>query len=133
MGVNKSDLDIFENAVAPLVDVTSILVAYQIGVANMNIGVGALYAGFDAFLVVWMRKPISKFVRWVNPYRIRQTQEKKETGDSVAPSQPPADAIRMDTSQPVLVVPNSVPAMPAFIALAARSTSGTNRMPSRKS
>jgi hypothetical protein len=63
--------DVFENAVASLVDLTSIMVAYQIGAYNFGLGSGLAYGCFDAFLVVWMRKPISRFARWVNPLRAR--------------------------------------------------------------
>jgi hypothetical protein len=61
--------DLFENAVASLVDLTSIMIAYQIGAYNFGLGSGLVYGCFDAFIVVWMRKPISRFARWVNPLR----------------------------------------------------------------
>lgn len=63
--------DVFENAVASLVDLTSIMIAYQIGAYNFGLGSGLAYGCFDAFMVVWMRKPISRFARWVNPLRSR--------------------------------------------------------------
>lgn len=77
MGIDKTDPDIFENAVASLVDVSSILFAYQIGVENFSILFGLMYAAFDAFLVVWMRKPIYRFVRWANPIRVMAVQKQK--------------------------------------------------------
>lgn len=66
--------EVFENAVASLVDMASILFAYQIGVNGFGMGVGVLYAGFDAFVVIWMRKPIARFARSINPYRLRKTR-----------------------------------------------------------
>jgi hypothetical protein len=65
----ERDVEIFENTVASLIDLTSILFAYQLGVANFGLWAGILYAIFDAFIVVWMRKPISRFVRWISPFR----------------------------------------------------------------
>ncbi|MDG6921426.1 MAG: hypothetical protein JRN59_07850, partial [Nitrososphaerota archaeon] len=32
---------------------------------------GMLYACFDAFIVIWMRKPISRFARSISPFRFR--------------------------------------------------------------
>ena len=63
----------FDNAIASIVDMTSILLAYQIGMSGFGIGVGVLYAMFDAFIVIWMRKPISRFARTISPYRLRRT------------------------------------------------------------
>jgi hypothetical protein len=51
--------------VASVVDVTSVMVAYTIGIAQANILLGIGYAIFDAIIVVWMRKPITRFVRRV--------------------------------------------------------------------
>lgn len=67
----KDNPETFENAVATLVDVASILFAYQIGVYGFGIGFGFLYAGFDAFIVIWMRKPISRFARSISPFRFK--------------------------------------------------------------
>ena len=69
VGLRASDPEVFENAVASLVDVASILFAYQIGAYGFGLGFGVLYAGFDAFIVIWMRKPISRFARAMNPFR----------------------------------------------------------------
>ena len=54
--------EVFENMVATIVDVTSIMVAYTIGITQSSILLGLAYACFDALLVVWMRKPISRLV-----------------------------------------------------------------------
>jgi hypothetical protein len=71
IGINKaSELEVFENTVATLIDITSVLVAYQIGVNKFSFEMGVLYSIFDAVIVVWMRKPISRLVRWMNPFRI---------------------------------------------------------------
>lgn len=51
--------------VASVVDVTSVMVAYTIGITQANIFLGIGYAVFDAIIVVWMRKPITRFVRRV--------------------------------------------------------------------
>ncbi|MDG7016344.1 MAG: hypothetical protein JRM82_03110, partial [Nitrososphaerota archaeon] len=37
-------------------------------------GFGVLDAGFDAFIVIWMRKPISRFARAINPFRLVRAQ-----------------------------------------------------------
>jgi len=58
-----SNHELFENAVASVVDVASIMVAYTIGVQQSNFLLGVGYALFDALLVVWMRKPISRVVQ----------------------------------------------------------------------
>ncbi|MDG6900005.1 MAG: hypothetical protein JRM85_07450 [Nitrososphaerota archaeon] len=71
MGLVRDNPETFENAVASLVDFTSILFAYQIGVYGFGIAFGMLYACFDAFIVIWMRKPISRFARSINPFRFR--------------------------------------------------------------
>jgi hypothetical protein len=50
---------------------TSIMVAYTIGVTQSNIFLGFGYAVFDAIMVVWLRKPISHAVRRVLAFRSR--------------------------------------------------------------
>lgn len=49
--------------VASVVDISSIMVAYTIGVTQSSFLVGLAYGVFDAFLVVWLRKPISGAIR----------------------------------------------------------------------
>ena len=46
-----------------MVDIVSIMVAYTIGITQSSIFLGLAYAVFDAVLVVWLRKPISRFIR----------------------------------------------------------------------
>ena len=46
-------------------DIASIMVAYAVGIHQFNFLVGLAYALFDALLVVWMRKPLSRMVRHV--------------------------------------------------------------------
>ncbi len=58
--------------VASVVDVTSVMVAYTIGITQANIFLGLGYAIFDAIIVVWMRKPITRFVRRVAKVGPRQ-------------------------------------------------------------
>jgi len=60
-----SSHEVFENAVATVVDVASIMVAYFVGIHQFNFVVGIAYAVFDAVLVVWMRKPLTRLVRSV--------------------------------------------------------------------
>jgi hypothetical protein len=57
--------EVFENAVASVVDVASVMIAYTIGVQQSTFLVGIGYAIFDAIIVVWMRKPLSKLIRSV--------------------------------------------------------------------
>jgi len=56
------------------VDVASIMVAYFVGIHQVNFVVGLAYAVFDAVLVVWMRKPLTRLVRNVLAIRGGQTR-----------------------------------------------------------
>ena len=78
MGFDRNSPEVFENAVASLVDMASILFAYQLGMNGFGIGMGVLYAMFDAFIVIWMRKPIARFARWISPYRIHSKSQPPE-------------------------------------------------------
>ncbi len=49
--------------VASVVDVTSIMVAYTIGITQSSILLGLAYGIFDAIIVVWMRKPLTRAIR----------------------------------------------------------------------
>lgn len=100
MVLRTSDPEIFENTVASLVDMASILFAYQIGVYGFGLGFGVLYAGFDAFIVIWMRKPISRLARSINPFRLAKAQvaptPARDTmilpgGGAILPLPPPID------------------------------------------
>ena len=53
----------FENTVATFVDVASMMLAYVVGIHQFNFFFGLAYAFFDALIVVWMRKPLSRLVR----------------------------------------------------------------------
>ena len=66
----------FENVVATFVDVASIMVAYVVGVHQLNFIVGLGYAFFDAVLVVWMRKPLTRLVRNVISIRGRHSSQR---------------------------------------------------------
>lgn len=44
-------------------DVTSVMVAYTIGITQSSVLLGLAYGIFDAIIVVWMRKPLSQLVR----------------------------------------------------------------------
>jgi hypothetical protein len=52
----------FENVIATFVDLASIMVAYSIGMSQSSFLLGLAYGGFDAFIVVWMRKPMAKIL-----------------------------------------------------------------------
>ena len=60
-----SNHELFENAVASVVDVISVMIAYTIGIQQSNFLLGVAYAVFDAIIVVWMRKPLSRLLRSV--------------------------------------------------------------------
>ncbi|MDG6991406.1 MAG: hypothetical protein JRM99_08340 [Nitrososphaerota archaeon] len=62
----KPSADVYENAVATFVDVGSIMVAYTIGVSQLGMAFGMGYALFDAWMVVWMRKPIFSVIKRVS-------------------------------------------------------------------
>ncbi len=49
--------------VASVVDISSIMIAYAIGATQSSFLLGLAYGLFDAFLVVWLRKPIFGLVR----------------------------------------------------------------------
>ncbi len=44
-------------------DVTSVMVAYTIGITQSSILLGLAYGVFDAIIVVWMRKPLTRLIR----------------------------------------------------------------------
>ena len=50
-------------------DVISVMIAYTIGIQQSNFLLGVAYAVFDAIIVVWMRKPLSRLIRSVVPTR----------------------------------------------------------------
>ncbi len=49
--------------VASAVDVASVMVAYTIGLTQSSMFLGLAYGVFDAIIVVWMRKPLSRLIR----------------------------------------------------------------------
>ena len=54
--------EVKENIVASVVDVSSIVFAYNLGVHQMTSWVGLGYACLDAWLVIWQRKRITGFL-----------------------------------------------------------------------
>ena len=52
-----------ENLVATIVDITSIMVAYRLGMDQYGIVSALGYAAFDAYIVIWQRK---RLARWVH-------------------------------------------------------------------
>lgn len=79
MAIVRIGPETLENAIATFIDVASILFAYQIGIARFSLEYGMVYAAFDAFIVVWMRRPIAQFARRVNPFRAAQAKLVAET------------------------------------------------------
>ena len=66
--VIRSSKETHENVVASFVDIGSIFAAYTIGIHQLGLEFGLAYALFDAWLVVWMRKPITRFVKRILSY-----------------------------------------------------------------
>jgi hypothetical protein len=57
--------DLAENLVATAVDMLSISVAYQIGINQLGLLVGVLYAVLDAYLVIWQRRRLTRLMHSV--------------------------------------------------------------------
>ena len=55
--------EVLENVVASFVDIASMMVAYMAGLHQFSFFAGLAYAFFDAVLVVWMRKPLTRLIR----------------------------------------------------------------------
>ncbi|MDG7012863.1 MAG: hypothetical protein JRN46_01385 [Nitrososphaerota archaeon] len=83
MGIRRGNLDLFEKSVASMIDVASVLVAYNIGMDRLGLAYGVVYAGMDAFVVVWLSRPITGIVRRLNPAR------RARRGDGGAPGSDP--------------------------------------------
>ncbi|MDG6904924.1 MAG: hypothetical protein JRN20_03965 [Nitrososphaerota archaeon] len=66
-----------ENMVASVVDMSSIMFAYSLGMRNMNLLFGLGYALFDAWIVIWQRKRITRLMSGVNS-RLRRVSTGKE-------------------------------------------------------
>jgi hypothetical protein len=69
MGMRGRNLDLFEKSLAGIIDVASVLVAYNVGMARLGLAYGMVYAGMDAFVVVWLSRPITGVVRRLNHAR----------------------------------------------------------------
>ncbi len=63
LGSSSSRQELAENSVATLIDFASILFAYNLGVLQLGVAVGFVYAAFDAYIVIWMRRRITGWVR----------------------------------------------------------------------
>ncbi len=55
--------EIAENAVATVIDFASIILAYNLGLLQFSIAAGVAYAAFDAYIVIWMRRRITRWVK----------------------------------------------------------------------
>ncbi len=64
-----------ENAVATVVDFASILFTYNLGVYQFGIAFGLAYAAFDAYIVIWLRKPLARVTwKFINIFRRSNTR-----------------------------------------------------------
>jgi hypothetical protein len=59
----RASKEVHENLVASVVDVGSIFLAYSIGIHQLGFEFGIAYALFDAWIVIWMRKPITRMIK----------------------------------------------------------------------
>lgn len=84
MHIRASHPEFFEKSVASVIDVASVLVAYNIGVDRLGMAYGFVYAGMDAFVVVWLSRPITGMVRRANPFR-RRNPAREEGGAAEPP------------------------------------------------
>jgi hypothetical protein len=84
MGTRARRPEFFEKSVASIIDVASVLVAYNIGMDRLGMAYGFIYAGMDAFIVVWLSRPITGIVRRLNP--MRRGRGAAEGGGSQQPS-----------------------------------------------
>jgi len=73
--------DTYENVIATFVDVGSIMVAYTLGFRQMSIELGVLYALFDAWIVIWMRKPIASAIGKIFTFREKSRYQTVFTAD----------------------------------------------------
>jgi hypothetical protein len=73
--------DTYENVIATLIDFGSIMVAYTLGFRQMNIELGIAYALFDAWMVVWMRKPIAAGISKILSFRDKSRYQTVFTTD----------------------------------------------------
>ena len=87
MGIRANHPEFFEKSVASVIDVASVLVAYNIGVDRLGIAYGFIYAGMDAFIVVWMSRPITGMVRRLNPARRGRRAKEGRSTDVAPPAQ----------------------------------------------
>lgn len=69
--------ELAENAVATIVDFASIMFAYNLGVYQFGITFGLAYAAFDAYIVIWLRKPLTRATRRLL-YLFRRSDDRSE-------------------------------------------------------
>ncbi len=72
--------ELAENAVATIVDFASILFAYNLGVYQFGIAFGLAYAAFDAYIVIWLRKPLTRAIKRLL-YIFRKSDSRREVID----------------------------------------------------
>ena len=79
--------ELAENAVATIVDFASILFAYTLGVYQFGIAFGLAYAAFDAYIVIWLRKPLTRVIRRFL-YLFRRSDGRSEVIDKEVEREP---------------------------------------------
>jgi hypothetical protein len=57
--------DVKENIVASVIDIVSIVGAYNLGVHHLDWWAGLGYAGLDAWIVIWQRKRMTRLLHAV--------------------------------------------------------------------
>jgi hypothetical protein len=55
-----------DNLIASVVDFTSIVFAYQLGLAQLGIAAGLAYGVFDAWIVIWQRERIANGITGIS-------------------------------------------------------------------
>ncbi len=76
-----SSNEALENVVASIVDITSVMVAYTIGITQSSFLLGLAYGVFDAIIVVWMRKPLTRMISLLLHPRDRRLLSDAYTAD----------------------------------------------------
>ena len=56
------NVEVRENIMATIVDMLSMMFAYSLGLHNAGFAFGVFYAGFDAWLVIWQRNRITRWM-----------------------------------------------------------------------
>ena len=69
-----------DNLIASVVDFTSIVFAYKLGLAQLGIAAGLGYGIFDAWIVIWQRERIANGISEIsNRLRLAHSFRRKST------------------------------------------------------